>query len=245
MYLARYRTWKRILAERIGNALFIHGAGGGGWEWKIWTRLFSAAGLAVAVPDLQPSAVGLAGTRLPDYSAQVRQAALALAAPRVLVGASLGGLLALIYGDLADALVLINPLPPAPWHAQMPVRDAYPAIVPWRREASLAGTRRSLPDADAAACLFAFRHWRDESGAVLNEALAGVAIAPPRCPVLVIASGRDDDVPHTLSLQLAQAFSAQVIDLPEASHVGPLLGKGAASIATRTVAWVNGLGRRQ
>lgn len=233
------------MAKRIGNALFIHGAGGGGWEWAVWSRVFAAAGIAVAAPDLQPAAAGLAGTGLSDYSAQVRQAASALPAPRVLVGASLGGLLALIDGDLADALVLVNPLPPAPWHAAMPVRGAYPDIVPWRREASLAGTRRALPDADAAACLFAFRHWRDESGTVLNEATAGIAVAAPRCPVLVIASSRDDDVPPALSLQLAQAFSAQAIELPEASHAGPLLGKRAASIAALSVAWLNGLSRYQ
>ena len=89
--------------------------------------------------------------------------------PRVLVGASLGGLLVLDAADGADAVVLVNPLPPVPWHVDMPARD-WPDVVPWRRAARLSGTREAMPDADDATALFAFRHWRDESGTVLREA---------------------------------------------------------------------------
>jgi len=223
------------------NALMIHGAGGGGWEWNVWSRVFRAAGLAVSAPDLQPVASGLANTRLADYLAQMRSSVVALPSPRVLVGASLGGLLALANADIADALVLVNPLPPSPWSALLPVREKFPEVIPWRRDASLAGTRRALPDADEAACLFAFRHWRDESGAVIEEAIAGVAVAPPSCPVLMIASERDDEVPASASAVVAQAVSAEFLLLPGASHVGPLCGREAAAVASRAVAFLNNL----
>ena len=39
--------------------VFVHGAGGGGWEWAVWARVFAAAGIAVAAPDLRPAAAGL------------------------------------------------------------------------------------------------------------------------------------------------------------------------------------------
>ncbi len=234
------RSSRRVRSPDAPAVLFLHGAGGGGWEWNVWRRVFEAEDFAVSAPDLMPLASGLSQTRLADYSRQVRDAALALPTPRVLVGASLGGLLALLNADLADALLLVNPLPPLPWTSRLPASAPYPDVIPWRQAATLAGTRRSLFDADEASSLFAFRHWRDESGAVMNEACAGVATVLPECPVLVMVSGRDDNVPAALSLALAQDLRADVIRLPHASHVGPLLGRQAAAAALQAVAWLNG-----
>jgi pimeloyl-ACP methyl ester carboxylesterase len=159
----------------------------------------------------------------------------------VLIGASLGGLLALMNAEYADALVLINPIPPAPLSAQLPERAAYPAIIPWGANASLDNTRRALPDADEAACLYAFRRWRDESGDVMNTAWAGVVVATAKCPLLVFASECDTDIPPTLRANLAQSLAGDFFVVANASHVGPLLGRSAASVAERAVAWLNGL----
>jgi pimeloyl-ACP methyl ester carboxylesterase len=253
--------------------LFVHGAGGGGWEWNVWTRVFAAEGLVVHAPDLKPAAGGLAVTRLQDYSGQVRafieglrsrrtnapvgagmtatagrmeksvavMPAPAESATLILVGASLGGLLALKNAEYADALVLINPIPPSPLNTQLPEQSDYPAIIPWRTNASLESTRRALPDADEAAQLYAFRRWRDESGMVMNAARRGVAIQKSDCPTLVIASECDADVPAAASTALAQSLSADLHMVSQASHVGPLLGRNATCVAERVVEWLNGI----
>ena len=39
-------------------AVLVHGAGGGGWEWAAWARVFAAAGLSVAAPDLRAAPAG-------------------------------------------------------------------------------------------------------------------------------------------------------------------------------------------
>jgi len=157
----------------------------------------------------------------------------------VLIGASLGGLLALAVANevQASALVLINPLPPAGIVAR-PLHDAQPPVVPWASARSLASTRRAMPDADDAACLYALRRWRDESGAVLNEAHAGIAIDIPRCPALVLSSELDADVPPAASRALAVRLSADLRSIPQASHVGPLLGRDAADAAARVADWL-------
>ncbi len=219
-------------------ALFVHGAGGGGWEWNVWRGVFEAAGFQVAAPDLMPVRGDVAATRLEDYQAQVRAAFAALPRPRVLVGASLGGLLVLDAADGADAVVLVNPLPPAPWHVDMPARE-WPDVVPWRRDARLSGTRRALPEADDATTLYAFRHWRDESGAVLREAQGGVAAERPACPVLCVASAHDDEVPPAITRAMAEAWGADVLQTVSGSHVGPLLGREASGIAAQAVEWLN------
>lgn len=222
------------------HALLVHGAGGGAWEWNLWRGVWQAQGIETDALDLQPVPAGLAATVLRDYLVQVRAALRVLPRPRALVGASLGGLLASLTSDDADALVLVNPLPPAPWHAQLPVRE-WPEVVRWQGDARLASTHRAMADADDASALFAFRHWRDESGAALREARAGVAVRKPDCPVLLVASAQDDDVPPAVVAAMADAWGASRLQTSSTSHVGPLLGRHAAAIAGQAAAWLDEL----
>lgn len=232
--------------EDVGHALVavcVHGAGAGGWEWNSWKRMFGACGIVAHAPDLQPAAGGLAATRFDDYRNQVIahcRDALSSGSRLVIVGASLGGLLALSAAAEvgAAALVLINPMPPAGVISRSPGAQSA-AIVPWGRERSIAGTRRAMPDADDAAALYAFRLWRDESGAVLDQARAGIEVALPGCPTLVLSSEHDDDVPAILSRALAVRFGADFERLPASSHLGPLLGTQSALIAERVATWLH------
>jgi pimeloyl-ACP methyl ester carboxylesterase len=217
----------------------VHGAGGGGWEWGIWARVLGARGYEVIAPDLQPVSAGIAETRLDDYRDQVAAWCSGVGAPVVLVGASLGGLLALRVADAvaAAALILINPLPPAAASVDGQ-RRRWPAVVPWARNGTLAQTRRAMGDADDAARLYAFRRWRDESGAVLEQACAGGAVESVECPVCVFASELDEDVPVATSRALAASLAADFEVLPATTHVGPLLGRDAAVAAERAADWL-------
>lgn len=227
------------------SVLMIHGAGGGGWEWNVWRRVFEAVGYRVRTPDLLPAAGGLHATTFDDYRAQLLGTVEHEVAP-VLVGASLGGLLALsiVHEASACALVLVNPMPPLPLHAGLADREPYPAIIPWGGEASMASTRRAMPDADDAARLYAFRRWRDESGAMMNAARRGLSVEMPNCPVQMQVSGEDADVPPHVSLDLARRLGADILRLPGSSHVGPLLGRRAAGCAAQAVVWLNALPHR-
>ncbi len=220
------------------SVLLLHGAGAGGWEWALWRAVLEARGLRTQAPDLQPAAAGLEATVWADYLAQARAALAALPRPRAVVGASLGGLLAWCCADLAEAAILVNPIPPAPWSAQLPQR-AWPARVPWGQQARLASTRAALADADdEAAVLYALRRWRDESGAVLAQAHAGIAAPAPAAAVLCIASARDEDIDPALTAAFAAAVGASLWTAPSPSHVGPLLGREAAATAARAADWL-------
>lgn len=223
------------------SALLVHGGGGGGWEWDLWCDVLASAELQVVAPDLQPARQGLSATRFIDYQEQLERLLEGLPRPRVVMGASLGGLLALRIAAQADALVLVNPLPPSPWHRDLPART-WPDVVPWRRNARLASTRQALPDADEASALFAFRRWRDEAGAVLREAYSGVAVERPACRVLFVLSDQDEDVPVTLAQAMASEWERDTLQTLSPSHVGPLLGRHAAGIAAQSVAWLNSEG---
>lgn len=220
------------------RALLVHGAGGGAWEWRIWQAVFAARGSHSEAVELQPAAEGLAATRLADYVEQVRAGLERIERPRAVVGASLGGLLAALVADAADALVLVNPLPPAPWAAALPHRH-WPAVVPWGCNARLRSTFDAMRDADAGSVLHAFRAWRDESGAVLQDAHAGVPGDRPCCPVLCVISTTDEDVPPAVSGAYAHGWQADILRVASTSHVGPLLGRAAASTAESVAAWLS------
>jgi len=220
-------------------ALAIHGAGGGGWEWAVWQRVWHAQGQTLHAPDLMPADGGLAQTRLADYVAQMRAAAAVLSRP-VLIGASLGGLIALSIAAEVDAsaLVLVDPLPPRGVEPRPVLRALRDDVVAWGSRRRLASTQRALPDADDAARLHAYRRWRDESAAAMRDAAAGLTVVVPRCPVLVIACDGDDVVPTAASLALAQSLGSEFWRY-DGSHVGPLIGRGAAAIAARVLEWTH------
>ena len=222
--------------------MLIHGAGGGAWEWNRWQGVLEAHAIGVQSVELQAGSLGLHATSLRDYATQVRGTLRAMQRPRLVVGASLGGLLGAMCADDADALVLINPLPPAPWNERLHPR-AWEPVVAWQRNARLSSTRAAMPDADEASALLAFRHWRDESGAALSEAQAGVAIENPACPALFVVSRQDEDVPRQSVLEWVSAWRADTLETIADSHVGPLLGPHAQSIAYQAVAWLNRLER--
>lgn len=220
----------------IGHAVLVHGAGGGAWEWNLWRGLLAARGMGVSAPDLVPAANGLALTGFDAYETQVAAVLRVAPRPRALVGASLGGLLALRCAGEADALVLVNPLPPVAWNEAIPRRE-FPDVIPWRRTSRLEGTRRALPDSDDATALFAFRHWRDESGRVLREA-RHVFAERPACPTLFIASADDEDVPSAVTEAVARAWQAECWPVP-GGHVSPLLGRQASALANRVADWLS------
>ena len=172
----------------IRHALLLHGAGGGGWEWNIWRGVLAAGGIDRARPTCSPPPPGLAATTFEDYVQQARAALAALPRPRAVVGASLGGLLAMAAARCgrrpgAGQSTAAGAVVGATACARLAGR------VPWQRDARLASTRRAMPDADDATALFAFRHWRDESGAVLRAAQPGSTVRPTGMPGAVRAVG--------------------------------------------------------
>lgn len=222
------------------SALMVHGAGGGGWEWRLWADRFAADGVPVLAPDLMPSPAGLAATSLDDYRAQVLGWSKQLATPYCLLGASLGGLLALAVASQRSpaALVLINPVPPAgtPATVELPAR---PAIVEWSQLA-FERTRAALPDAGLAAARWVHARWRDESGLALNQAAAGWPLAVlPNCPILVLAAAWDREIPPSGSKALAGHLGAEFVVLPACSHLGVLLGRNAVAAAELALTWMH------
>ena len=213
-------------SRALKRAVFVHGAGGGGWEFRYWIARFERRGWQCSALDLQPLEAGLAATRFAEY---LRQVATWSAEPCVLIGASLGGMLALMAPSPL-ALVLVNCLPPG--HG-----SSHPEIVRWAG-APLQETLDALPDGDRDTALWAAGRWRDESGRVLEEA-ARQGPRRPECPILAVIGGSDMDVTPERSREFAQELGADVLEYPGMSHLGPLMGRRRDEVADEVLHWLS------
>lgn len=214
-------------------ALMLHGAGGGGWEWGIWSGIWSQAGYRVIAPDLLPAPGGLEMTTLDDYVTQVSARIRSLDRP-VVIGASLGAVLALAAAKNTetDRLILVNPaIPGAVGQAAPAARNP---IKRWANRPAI-GTLQDLPDGDYYAACYATARWRDESAAVL-AALQDVELMPPTVPTLVLWGRAHTTANVPQARAFADRLGADFLAIEGATHLGLLLGRHAARAASIALA---------
>lgn len=99
--------------------VMVHGAFCGGWAFEQFRGPFEAAGFEVLSPDLRGHGDGepasaVAGVSMTDYAADIARLCNELPEPPVLLGHSMGGLVAQLAARRAGirALVLLAPSPP-------------------------------------------------------------------------------------------------------------------------------------
>ena len=219
--------------------LLVHGAGGGSWEWQVWQRVFSAQGITSHALNLQLYAdenadAGFTLTTYQYYLSQVEQA-MRLTQARILIGASLGGLLAaeIAASSKPGALVLVAPIPKVGISRSTPI---FPKR--WAASADLSNTMRAMPDADAASVFYAHRHWRDESQHALGAAYAGRDFNDYSGATLMLLAQNESDLPNEVLRQWALDTAMDVQLVEGASHAGLLLGRHAATAAHSVLNWL-------
>ncbi|HZZ33629.1 MAG TPA: alpha/beta hydrolase [Phenylobacterium sp.] len=99
--------------------VMVHGAFCGGWAFEQFRDPFEAAGFEVIAPDLRGHQVGaqssaVVGVSMSDYAADIARLCAEQPEPPVLLGHSMGGLVAQLAARRAPikALVLLAPSPP-------------------------------------------------------------------------------------------------------------------------------------
>jgi pimeloyl-ACP methyl ester carboxylesterase len=227
-----------LAVAQAGTVVMVHGAGGGGWEYDFWKPVFAGAGWKVVARDLVPAKGGLAATTFDDYAGQVIAWGKGAKKPLVLVGASMGGPLVLrAAARLKPALiVLVGSVAPAGVRVERQA-SVFPDIARWAN-GPIKDTRDAMPDSDEKTVQWAWKRWRDESGAVLNALVTGVEAPKPSCPVLVVWGEKDTDVPLSTGLALQRAYGADLRVYQGTSHVGPLMGKRAKEVAQDVLGWM-------
>jgi len=215
--------------------VMIHGMMGGGWYWEKYRSYFEAKGYSCVTPTLRfhdvdfktPPNPELGTTSLLDYAQDLAQEIEKLDERPILMGHSMGGLLAQILGSrgLAEALVLLTPATPAGINILRPtvIRTFWSAQRQWgfwRKPFRLpfsAVTYSMLQ-------LFTPEEQKDlyarfvyESGRAATEIgywffdrgkASRVNESKISCPILVIAGAQDRITPHPAVRKVADKYRA-------------------------------------
>jgi pimeloyl-ACP methyl ester carboxylesterase len=225
-----------------GTIVLIHGMWCGPEHWERLRAFLEQRGWRVIAPALRhhralPPPAALGTTSLLDYAADLEEEIRALGGRPILVGHSMGGLLAQILAarGCCSAAVLLSPA--APWGVfplrVSVVRSFLSLLLRWRfwrrphlltsGEADYALLHRLEPSERRRVCATL----RPESGRAIAEIglwwfdprRAGeVDAARIRCPVLIVQGAEDRIVPAPVTRRVARRYRAEYRELDGHAH---------------------------
>ncbi|MGH7349824.1 MAG: alpha/beta hydrolase [Candidatus Rokuibacteriota bacterium] len=220
---------------RSRSVLFVHGMWGGSWYLRNYVYAAAQAGWDAWALNLRghgesPVPGGLGRATLADYVADVRRCLEPLA-PAVVVGHSMGGLLAqkAAEGGRVAAAVFLTSAPPRGINALgWPVLSRMARYVP----AMLAGRAFTVSRAHADFLFlngltldqreWAFPRFGAESGRAARELAwgsLGVEAGSVRCPTLVVGAEHDRITPPALQKRIAQRYRADYQEAAAHAHM--------------------------
>ena len=224
--------------------VLVHGAANSAGVWKFWQDELAGRGLSSHALDLRghgASQVGdLSGTGMADYAADVVAIARQLRRPPVLIGWSMGGLVAMLAAAAGCAIAGAGLAPSVP----APVRDPSVPIRPGVFGPEEYGIvdrdpdrQPMMPDLDREERLLALGSLSVESRLARDERTAGVVLDQLGCPLLLVTGTADTQWPRARYQGLH--LPADSIDIEGASHWGLVLNRRVLpGLVSAVVAWI-------
>jgi pimeloyl-ACP methyl ester carboxylesterase len=185
-----------------------------------------------------------------DYVGDVAAAVEKLPGRAVLVGWSMGGLVALMYGAVVPVLgvLALGPSTPGPLLEEPATRPPAPGVFGPEAYGITDPTARvqpTMPDLDDEEVGIALASLGPESAFARQERRGGVWFDPRGATgaVLIGAGERDESFPPAACRRVARFLNAGYLEFPGASHWGLVLNRRALEAAWPAVrAWLDRLG---
>ena len=239
------------------TVVMIHGAFCGGWVFEGFRAPFEAAGWRVLAPDLPGHAGGsVAGLSMSDYARAVERVCTDLPERPVLLGHSMGGLVAQMAARAVRPSALVLLAPSAPWGVSgSSIEEAVTAFGVSVADPFWTGAvqpdhgimrMHSLDRVPRPASEAILARLGPESGRAIREVLnwwldpfmtTSVGAGTLTCPALAIAGARDVVHPVGTVRQTAERIGAVFRAMPGMSHW--LIGEtGWEDVAAATLEWL-------
>lgn len=235
--------------------LFIHGMWSGSWYWANFMEYFSKLGYDCWALNLRghepdPKLRDIGKVSFAQYVEDVDKAIAELGTLPIIIGHSMGGLLAQKVAEISrtKAVVLLAPAPP--WSV-LTIHYLPLLLSQLKHLPDLILNRPLIPSYGLAVkmmldCLAEEERRRiyskvvPESGRVAAEILLGKVVIDKKrvtCPVLVIAGGDDKIISAKVAKRVAQGYKADFKEYPDRGHW--MMEEGWEKIAHDTGEWLD------
>jgi len=231
--------------------ILIHGSFGSSLMWMGYAQFLSTKGWDVYAPDLRghgKSEGELAGAMMNDYVADIHRVITehALENP-IIIGHSMGGLIALMYATEhgAHAVVAIDPSPTK--EIQGSEKKEYPLVYS-PMDAGMPTdpmeVMKALPDIPQDMLMKMQEMLGMESGTARSERKLGISIPKDKLsmPVLFVGGELGESLPFGIGIKTAKAmadyYGKEALEIKGATHPGILIGEHAMEAVEKIEQWI-------
>ena len=210
--------------------VLVHGAANSSLVWTYWQEELATLGYASYAIDLrghgESEQLDLSRTSMHDYEDDVRSLAAELDAKPVIMGWSMGGLVAMMAAAAGHAAACIGLAPSTPTlklDASVDVRDGEFGAEEYGITSDDPADQRAMPDLDLEERRLALASLGQESRRARDERKAGIVSESLPCPLLIVTGSDDRQWPtaHYDGLRL----DANAHEVAGASHWGLVLNR--------------------
>lgn len=247
--------------------VMIHGMWGGAWYWENFRIFFQARGYRCVAPYLRhhdvaprsepPAALGT--TSILDYVSDMERLIDGLGQKPILIGHSMGGLIAQILGsrDLAEALVLLTPASPRGIIALTPsvIRSFRSVMLRWgfwtrpmqqTFPEAVYAMLHLLPPEEQKRTYERFVHESGQAGFEIGfwlfdgKRATAVDEKKVRCPVLIVAGAEDRITPASVAQKIHEKYGDRSTFRKLNGHAHWVMAEpGWEDVASMVQEWLN------
>ena len=211
--------------------VFVHGAANSALVWKFWQRELASRGTSSFAVNLRGhggSSVDLSRTSMSDYADDVAALVRQLNEPPILVGWSMGGLVAMMAASAGTAVAcvgLASSTPASQLDASVELRSGVFTAEEYGITSDDPRDQPAMPDLDLEERTIALDSLSPESRLARDERRRGVVIDRLPCPLLIVTGSRDEQWPWERYADMR--LKADHISIEGASHWGLVLNRRA------------------
>ena len=231
--------------------LLVHGAANSSRVWVFWRQALERRGWTTLALDLrghgERAVPDLGATRMADYAEDVVLAARTLPRPPVLLGWSMGGLVAMLAARVCAAVACVGLAPSAPTRTTdraVPLRTGTFGPEAYGITSADPDDQPAMSDLDVEERRIALASLGPESQLARDERTAGVTIDQLPCRLLVVTGTADTFWPRERYADLP--VTAEHLVAEGASHWGLVLSRRLlVTLVPDVLSWIEDAAARE